>query len=194
MKYVIIGNSAAAIGIVKAIRRVDSGGSITLISDGPHHTYSRPLIPYLLDGKTGRERMKYRPNDFYAANRVNAVLGKRVVQSRPFQSEVLTGDVVLFPYDRLLVVTGSRPLISPHKRLGYREKQVHLPVDRRLHCHWKSLDFRYENPYNRSRTDWTEGSGGRLSPREKRHSRGFGGSCFAQYFRRGRFGNGTPAS
>lgn len=80
MKYVIIGNSAAAVGAVKAIRRVDSGGSITLISDGPHHTYSRPLIPYLLDGKAGRERMKYRPNDFYAANRVNTVLGKRVAQ------------------------------------------------------------------------------------------------------------------
>ena len=75
MKYVIIGNSAAAVGAVEAIRRLDSVGSITLISDEPHHTYSRPLISYLLYGKTDRERMKYRPNDFYAANSVNAFLG-----------------------------------------------------------------------------------------------------------------------
>lgn len=113
MKYVIIGNSAAAVGAVEAIRRLDSVGSITLISDEPHHTYSRPLISYLLYGKTDRERMKYRPNDFYAANRVNAFLGKKVVQIRPVQSEVLTGDGAVFPYDRLLVATGSRPLIPP---------------------------------------------------------------------------------
>ena len=51
MKYVIIGNSAAAIGCVTGIRSVDKEGSITLISDEPHFTYSRPLISYWLKGK-----------------------------------------------------------------------------------------------------------------------------------------------
>ena len=41
--YVIIGNSAAAIGAVQGIRSVDKDGSITIITDEAYHTYSRPL-------------------------------------------------------------------------------------------------------------------------------------------------------
>ena len=52
MKYVIIGNSAAAIGGVEGIRSRDKTGGITLVSDESHFTYSRPLISYLLEGKT----------------------------------------------------------------------------------------------------------------------------------------------
>ena len=33
-----------------------------MISSEPYHTYSRPLISYLLYGKTDEERMKYRPD------------------------------------------------------------------------------------------------------------------------------------
>ena len=47
MKYVIIGNSAAAIGAVEGIRQIDTASPIVLISKEPHHTYSRPLISYL---------------------------------------------------------------------------------------------------------------------------------------------------
>ena len=36
-KYVIIGNSAAAIGTVEGIRSVDPDGEITLISDYKQH-------------------------------------------------------------------------------------------------------------------------------------------------------------
>ena len=61
MNYVIIGNSTAAIGCVEGIRQGDKTGKITLISSEPYHTYSRPLISYLLYGKTDEERMKYRP-------------------------------------------------------------------------------------------------------------------------------------
>ena len=49
--YVIVGNSAAAIGCVEGIRQVDTKGSILIVSDEPHHTYSRPLISYLLWGQ-----------------------------------------------------------------------------------------------------------------------------------------------
>ena len=74
MKYVIIGNSAAAIGAVEGIRQIDAASPIVLISKEPHHTYSRPLISYLLWGKTDERRMKYRPDDFYEVNHVQALL------------------------------------------------------------------------------------------------------------------------
>jgi NAD(P)H-nitrite reductase large subunit len=65
-KYVIIGNSAAGIAAVEGIRCIDKKGEITIISDENFHTYSRPLISYLLCGKTDLNRMKYRNDAFYA--------------------------------------------------------------------------------------------------------------------------------
>ena len=67
-KYVIIGNSTAAIGCVEGIRSKDKDGEIVLIASENHHTYARPLISYLLQGKTDEERMKYRPDSFYEEN------------------------------------------------------------------------------------------------------------------------------
>ena len=67
-KYVIIGNSAAAIGCVEGIRSVDNTGDITIVSSEEHHVYSRPLISYLLQKKTDLKRMKYRPESFYDEN------------------------------------------------------------------------------------------------------------------------------
>jgi len=64
LKYVIIGNSAAAIGAVEAIRKNDKEGRIVIISNENYHTYSRPLISYLLMGKTTEEKMKYRDDIF----------------------------------------------------------------------------------------------------------------------------------
>ena len=75
MKYVLIGNSAAAVACVEGIRQRDREGDITMVTNEPYHTYSRPLISYLLAGKTDRERMKYRPDDFYEKNRCELIAG-----------------------------------------------------------------------------------------------------------------------
>ena len=50
-QYLVIGNSAAGIGAVQGIRSVDPSGQLLLLSDEPHHTYSRPLISYWLQGR-----------------------------------------------------------------------------------------------------------------------------------------------
>ena len=110
-RYVIIGNSAAAAGCIEGIRQADRRGSITVISREPHHIYSRPLISYLLSGKTDLERMKYRPDDYYWKYRVNAVLGQEAVKIDAGQQFVLLQNGQGVPYDELLVATGSRPLM-----------------------------------------------------------------------------------
>ncbi|MDR3210196.1 MAG: FAD-dependent oxidoreductase [Oscillospiraceae bacterium] len=117
MKYVIIGNSAAAVGAVEGIRRMDAEGTITLISDETHHTYGRPLISYLLLGKTDRERMKYRPDDFYERNGVTTLLGRRAVKLDPEGKCVELAGGERVPYDKLLVATGSSPFVPPMEGL-----------------------------------------------------------------------------
>ena len=122
-KYVIIGNSAAAIGCVEGIRSVDTEGSITLIASEPHHTYSRPLISYLLYGKTTEQLMKYRPDDFYESNKVDTKLGVTVTTLDPDGKTVTIDSGETVPYDELLVATGSRPFVPPFNGLDTIEKK-----------------------------------------------------------------------
>lgn len=113
MKYVIIGNSAGAIGCIEGICSIDKEGEIVLISNEKHHTYSRPLISYLIYGKTDEQKMKYRPDSFYADNKVNTMLGKTVTSIDKDSKKVTLDDNTSVSYDKLLVATGSSPFIPP---------------------------------------------------------------------------------
>ena len=123
MKYVIIGNSAAAVGCIEGIRSVDKEGSITVISDEKHHTYSRPLISYLLLGKTTEQKMKYRDSGFYKKNGVNAMLGEKALKIDPKAKTVTTDKGNVIEYDKLLCATGSSPMIPPMAGLETVKKQ-----------------------------------------------------------------------
>lgn len=123
MNYVIIGNSAAAVGCIEGIRKNDKESAITVISDEKHHTYSRPLISYLLYGKTDEERMKYRPDSFYKDNNVTAILGKKAEKIDTENRKVILDDGKQVDYDKLLVATGSRPFIPPMQGLDTVEKK-----------------------------------------------------------------------
>lgn len=123
MKYVIIGNSAAAVGCVEGIRQQDSENRILLIADEPYHTYSRPAISYLLAGKTTEERMKYRPDDFYKKLGCTALLGKRAEKLIPDKKEIILDDGTVKQYEKLLIATGSRPFIPPIPGLDAVEKR-----------------------------------------------------------------------
>lgn len=123
MNYVIIGNSAAAVGCVEGIRQVDKKGKITIISDEPHHTYSRPLISYLLLGKTDEQRMKYRPDSFYEDNKVTAMLSVKATKIDTAKRVVEVEGAKPVKYDKLLVATGSKPFVPPMEGLDSVKKR-----------------------------------------------------------------------
>ena len=120
MRYVIIGNSAAAIGGVEGIRRIDPDGEILLISKEAYAAYSRPLISYFLAGKVDARRMGYRPSSFYRNYGVTALLGKEAVTVDTERSEVVLHDGQRLSYDRLLIATGGIPFVPPMKGVEAR--------------------------------------------------------------------------
>ena len=111
--YIIIGNSVAGIAGVSGIRSADAERSITLISDEPHHTYSRPLISYLLAGKVDEENMHYRGPDFYECNDVQPLLGTRVERVDPDRQVLTTDDGEELGFAKLLIATGGTPIVPP---------------------------------------------------------------------------------
>ncbi len=88
-----------------------------LIASENRHTYARPLISYLLKGKTDEERMKYRPDSFYEENHVTAKLGETVTKLDPEKKTVTLKSGEEIPYEKLLVATGSTPFVPPMEGL-----------------------------------------------------------------------------
>jgi NAD(P)H-nitrite reductase large subunit len=111
--YLIIGNSAAAMGAVEGIRRNDPDRPITVVAREPHHTYSRPLISYLLAGEVDEEQMMYRPEDFYEKNNVTPLLGVTAEGVDSDRKIVGTDTGEELAYENLLVATGGSPILPP---------------------------------------------------------------------------------
>jgi len=112
-KYVIIGNSAAAIGGVEGIRSLDKTGSIIIISAENWAAYSRPLISYLLEGRTDEKHMLYRDKNFYKTNTVSFMPGKTVTALDTKNKTVRLDNGETVGYEKLLNATGSRPFVPP---------------------------------------------------------------------------------
>ena len=112
-EYVIIGNSAAGVGALEGIRKNDRTSSAAVISSETHHTYSRPLISYLLLGKTDRERMKYRADSFYEDNHADFFPGETAVSVDPDAHTVTAESGKVFSYKKLICATGSSPFVPP---------------------------------------------------------------------------------
>ena len=113
MRYVIIGGSAAAIGCIEGVRSVDKTGEIILITGETEWNYSRPLISYLLEGKTTRDKMWCRPDSFFTRNGVTVKAGVLATTLDAGDRTVRLSTGERLAYDRLLAATGSRPCVPP---------------------------------------------------------------------------------
>lgn len=122
MKYVIIGNSVAAVGAMRAIRALDRDGDITVISRERYQAYGRPLISYLLGGLINEKRMAYLPPDFYESNRIKLLLESEAVNVDTGKNLVTLKNGEKIKYDRLLLATGGDPFVPPIEGLKGKER------------------------------------------------------------------------
>ncbi len=145
MKYIIIGNSAAGIGAIEGIRQIDKQGEIIVITNEPYHTYSRPLISYLLLGKVNEEKMKYRNDEFYTENNVTLISNVNVTSINSDNKSITISNGDCISYDKLFVATGSSAFIPKFEGLDMvknkfafmslddaKELQAHLNKDAKV--------------------------------------------------------------
>ncbi|MGB9859937.1 MAG: NAD(P)/FAD-dependent oxidoreductase [Moorellaceae bacterium] len=129
MRYVIVGNSIAAVNACRGIRELDREGSITIISAENYYAYGRPLISYWLEGKTEAGNMPYQPMEFYEKNQIDVLLGKKAVSLDIDRREVQLDDGSPVPYDRLLIATGGRAIVPPFAGLTAQDYFTFLTYD-----------------------------------------------------------------
>lgn len=119
--YVIVGGGVASVAAIEGIRSIDKSGKIYLISGEKKPTYCRPLISYYLQGLTDFEKMKYRPDKFYAENNCELVFGK--AESIDKNEKTVKVGEWFIKYDKLLIATGSTPFVPPFLGLDTVDKK-----------------------------------------------------------------------
>jgi NAD(P)H-nitrite reductase large subunit len=110
--YLIIGNGAAGVSAAEIIRKRDSYGRITIVTDEPYLFYSRPGIAYYISGQLPEKQLFSRSANFYKANRIKLVYG-RITQldTHRHLAYLKNGDPIT--YNVLLVATGASAVSPP---------------------------------------------------------------------------------
>jgi NAD(P)H-nitrite reductase large subunit len=106
-RIVIVGNSAAGLAALEALRRRDPLSPVTLVAEEAIPAYSRVLLPYLLSGE--RTDLSLRPPGYAQRMGVRLLLGRRAVGIGAATLDL--DDGTCLPFDRLLLATGSQAAI-----------------------------------------------------------------------------------
>ncbi|AGL02452.1 NAD(P)/FAD-dependent oxidoreductase [Desulfoscipio gibsoniae] len=122
MKYLILGASAAGISAARAIRRLDAGGKITVISKD-ERIYSRCMLHHIISGQRSEAETRFVEDDFFKQNNIRWLPGREAVTMDVVSKEVQLSDGAVHRYDQLLIATGASSVMPPVENLG-RGKQV----------------------------------------------------------------------
>ncbi|MBI3721340.1 MAG: NAD(P)/FAD-dependent oxidoreductase, partial [Fimbriimonas ginsengisoli] len=91
----------------------DAQFDITVFGEEPHGNYNRILLSSVLNGSQDPSEIFLNGIDWYKDNRIDLHTGRRVdVIARPHKA-VHCDDGNWYPYDQLIIATGSRPSIPP---------------------------------------------------------------------------------
>lgn len=119
----IIGNSAAGLSALEALRKRDSLSKVTLIDREPYPAYSRVITPYfIMGGIKGEEGLFLRDRGYYQRMDIKTRFGIEVLAIDTRLREVLLEGEKKEAFDHLLIATGSSP-IRPRIR-GLKNNEV----------------------------------------------------------------------
>jgi nitrite reductase (NADH) large subunit len=114
LRLVMVGNGMAGVRTLEELLALAPDAyDITVFGAEPHPNYNRILLSPVLAGEQTLPQIVLNDRDWYAANGIALHLGKEVVKIDRVRREVVAADGTIAPYDRLLLATGSSPVILP---------------------------------------------------------------------------------
>ena len=128
MKLVMVGNGMAGVRTLEELLKIAPDlYDITVFGAEPHANYNRILLSPVLAGEMTLRDIMLNDVDWYRANGINLLLGKKVTRIDRIARKVIAADGTEAAFDRLLLATGSNPFILPipgadlHGVLTYRD-------------------------------------------------------------------------
>ncbi len=110
-KQIIIGSGTAALSALKQIRKTGCDDEVTVLTMENYAPYSPMSLPYVVSGRVTKQSIQMVPDDFFDIMGASFVKEARVVGVNPVEKKVVFGDGKNMVYDRLLIATGSDPII-----------------------------------------------------------------------------------
>jgi assimilatory nitrate reductase electron transfer subunit len=112
-RLVVVGHGMAATRLVEELVRGEAPFDVTVVGDEPHLGYNRILLSAVVEGSHRDDDVRLRHPGWYAEHGVRVVTGRRAVDVDRDACTVVLDDGTALGYDRLVLATGSRPLIPP---------------------------------------------------------------------------------
>ena len=112
-ELVVVGNGMAGTACVEQILKYSSGFDITIFGDETHVNYNRILLSAVLAGEKSADDIVLNSVEWYQQNGIRLRLGVRIVHVDSSAKTVTADDGTVTPFDKLLLATGSSPLIPP---------------------------------------------------------------------------------
>jgi nitrite reductase (NADH) large subunit len=114
-QLVVIGNGMAGARFVEDLLARGGGEQyqIVMFGDEPYGNYNRILLSGVLSGTHDPKEIFLNPLSWYSENGIRLYSDARVTAIDRAGCQVLAGDGISVPYDRLVIATGSRPFVPP---------------------------------------------------------------------------------
>src|SRR3989338_6423909 len=113
-RLVVIGNGMAGMRrIEELLKMTPSEFEITVFGAEPQPNYNRILLSPVLSGEMSFQDTVLNDWDWYEKNHITLHAGKRVSRIDRQRRVVESEDGLSVPYDRLLIATGSNPIMLP---------------------------------------------------------------------------------
>jgi len=113
MKYMIIGNGVAGSTAAYHIRKHDSNGDITIITNEATPFYSRIRLIEYLAGEAAENDIVIHKREWYEKNNIRLLMDTTAVEIDKERKEVVTSKGERFGFDKLLLATGGFSFVPP---------------------------------------------------------------------------------
>ena len=110
---VVVGNGMAGVACVEQILKHAPKFQITILGDETHVNYNRILLSSVLAGEKSADEITLNDLDWYQRNGITLCLGARVCAIDIVKKTLMGEDGAVTSFDKLLLATGSSPLIPP---------------------------------------------------------------------------------
>ena len=113
-RLIVIGNGMAGIRTVETLlERAPDLYQITVFGSEPYGNYNRILLSPVLAGEKSVDDIILNTQQWYDDNNITLRKGETVAMIDRRTCEVVTDKGERYPYDRLLIATGSNPIVLP---------------------------------------------------------------------------------
>ncbi|MCW5699354.1 MAG: NAD(P)/FAD-dependent oxidoreductase, partial [Rhodospirillales bacterium] len=113
-RLVVVGNGMAGMRTVEELLKLDRHMyDITVFGAEPHGNYNRILLSPVLAGEKTIDEIMLNDEQWYVDNDITLHKGHRISHIDRRGRTVTSENGTAIPYDRLLLATGSNPIILP---------------------------------------------------------------------------------